>query len=76
MTGTEKTKTKMRGVREARKNGWQIVNTRNLKEPTSWNQLTVWLVSNCKGNYKESFFLQQIAFERDRDASWFIMKWM
>jgi hypothetical protein len=76
MTGTEKTRNKIRGVREARKNGWRVVNTRKLKEATSWNQLNGWLGSNCRGKYTESFFLQQIAFEQDRDASWFIMKWL
>ncbi len=76
MTGDQKVAASMHGVSEAKRQGWRIVNTRNLKGPASWNQLYVWLDQNCKGQYKESFYLQEIAFETDRDASWFIMRWM
>ena len=76
MTGTERVTKGMRGVREAERNGWRVVDTRKLKGPASWNQLYEWLDGNCTGNYKESFYLQKIAFEKDRDASWFMLKWM
>ena len=76
MTGNQKVASGMRGVREAKREGWRVVNTRKLKGPASWNQLYAWLDKNCTGQYKESFYLQEIAFEKDRDASWFIMRWM
>lgn len=76
MTGNEKVVKGMRGVREAERNGWRVVNTRDLKGPVSWNQLYAWLDKNCKGNYEESFYLQKIAFEKDTDASWFALRWL
>lgn len=76
MSGTEKTRNEIRGVREAEREGWRVVNTRDLKGPTSWNQLYDWLDHNCKGDFRESFYLQKIAFEKDRDASWFMLKWL
>ena len=67
---------KIRGVREAERQGWTVISTKNLKGPTSWNQLYQWMDDNCKGGYKESFYLQAIAFEKQRDANWFTMRWM
>lgn len=66
---------KVRGVREAANLGWTVISTRNLKVPASWNQLHSWLDSNCKGKYTESFYLQAVAFEHQRDASWFTLRW-
>jgi hypothetical protein len=76
MSGIEKTKLEIRGVREAKREGWRVVNTRELKGPASWTQLYDWLDQNCTGQYKESFYLQEIAFEKDRDVTWFMLKWM
>jgi hypothetical protein len=45
---------KVRGVREAYRNGWHVVSTQNLKGPVSWNQLYDWLDENCM--LKVSFF--------------------
>lgn len=67
---------KVKGVREARRQGWYVVSTKDLKGPASWNQLYTWLDRNCRGQYKESFYLQEVAFEQQKDANWFSMKWL
>lgn len=67
---------KMLRVRKAKRLGWTVISTRNLNGPTSWNQLYDWLNSNTKGQYVESFYLQEIAFEKEQDANWFSLKWL
>ena len=67
---------KVKGVREAQRRGWHVVSTKYVKGSASWNQLYKWLDENCKGGYKESFYLQAIAFEKQRDANWFSLRWL
>lgn len=67
---------KVKGVREARRQGWHVVSTKHVKDATSWNQLYKWLDENCRGQYKESFYLQAIAFEKQGDANWFSLRWL
>lgn len=66
---------KIARVRQAKRAGWHVVSTRNLQGPTSWNQLYSWLDKNAQGKYVESFYLQEIAFEKQKDATWFTLRW-
>ena len=66
---------KMTRVRKAKRAGWHVVSTRDLNEPTSWNQLYEWLDKNVTGEYVESFYLQEVAFENQKDANWFALRW-
>ena len=70
------TSDKMLRVRQARRQGWHVVSTRDLKVPASWNQLYDWLTKNAQGRYVESFYLQEVAFELEKDANWFSLRWI
>jgi len=71
-----KAKTNPRSVRSAKKQGWRVVAAKNyMDKNVSWLGLMIWSDRMLKGKYVESFSKHEFAFEREEDASYFVMKW-
>ena len=69
-------KRKPSSVRSARKQGWHVVSARNyLDKNVSWLGLMIWSDRMLKGGYVNSYSKHEFAFEREEDASHFLMKW-
>jgi hypothetical protein len=65
-----------RTVRSAKKHGWRVVTARNyLDKNVSWLGLMIWSDRSLKGKYVQSYSKHEFAFEREEDASYFLMKW-
>lgn len=65
-----------RTVRGARKRGWHVVKAKNYSSKNvSWLGLMIWNDRMLKGNYVQCFVNSEFAFERQEDASYFLMKW-
>lgn len=69
-----------RTVRGARKRGWSVIDIgqgvyKDEQCQASWVGLNIWAERNASGHWISSFALGQFAFERDEDASMFILKW-
>jgi hypothetical protein len=65
---------KIERLRKAARNGWHVVDTK----PTmgEWLLLLKWCDKNTNGYYTYSYTLGKIAFEQQKDASWFALKWL
>ena len=69
-------KTNPRSVRGARKRGWRIVEAKNYAtKNVSWLGLHIWSDRMLTGNFVSSYANHEFAFEREEDASHFVMKW-
>jgi hypothetical protein len=71
-----KSKIKPRTVRSAKRQGWRVVTAKNYSDKNvSWVGLMIWSDRMLKGNYVQSYSNHEFAFEREEDASHFLMKW-
>ena len=69
---------KPRDVRGAKRQGWTVVELQGSlyeKGFVSYLGLMIWTDRNAKGRYVSSFQPTRFAFELERDASWFALKW-
>ena len=69
---------KPRDVRGAKRQGWIVVEPQGSlyeKGVVSYLGLMIWTDRNAKGRYISSFQPTRFAFETERDASWFALKW-
>ena len=65
-----------RSVRGARKRGWRVVAAKNYADKNvSWLGLHIWSDRSLKGHFVSSYSNHEFAFEREEDASHFVMKW-
>lgn len=65
-----------RSVRGAKRRGWTMIEPKNYADKNvSYLGLQIWTDRNAKGKYVSSFEPTKFAFELDRDASWFALKW-
>lgn len=69
-----------RTIRGARRKGWHIVESgksvfKDDQCVASWTGLNIWAELNSSGYWVSSYSLGQFAFEREEDASMFIVKW-
>lgn len=68
-----------RSVRGAKRQGWYVLTIERVsydKHNISYLGLQIWAERNTKGKYISSFDKSQFAFELERDASWFALKWL
>jgi hypothetical protein len=63
-------------IRQAKRRGWRVISVKDVNGPNTWNQLYDWIDKNATGKYAESFYLQEIAFELEKDANWFMLRWL
>ena len=71
-------KRKPRDIRSAKRRGWTVV--KPIYNPTkegnpSYLGLQIWTDRNAKGKWVSSFSPTKFAFELERDASWFLLRW-
>ena len=65
-----------RSVRGAERRGWRVLEVKDYaKKNVSWLGLCIWSDRHMKGHYVQNFQSHKFAFERDEDASHFLMKW-
>lgn len=66
-----------RTVRSARKRGWRVVTAKNyLDKNVSWLGLVIWSDRTLKGRFVNNYANHEFAFERDEDASIFVLRWL
>lgn len=73
-----KTTRKPRDIRSAKRQGWTVVEPQGTlyeKGVVSYLGLMIWTDRNAKGRYVSSFQPTRFAFESERDASWFLLRW-
>jgi hypothetical protein len=65
-------------VRGAKRRGWKVVTVpvERTGEEVSWTGLNFWIVRHGTGSYVSDFRTRRIAFESERDAMWFTLKWL
>ena len=63
-----------RSVRGARRRGWTVIEPKPT-EDASYLGLQIWTDRNDKGKYVSSFMPTKFAFELERDANWFALRW-
>ena len=69
-------KRKPRDIRSAKRQGWIVVEPKNFaKINVSYLGLLIWTDRNAKGRYVSKFDPTKFAFELERDASWFALRW-
>ncbi len=69
-------KNKPRSVRGAARRGWTVIEvTDHAGKNVSYLGLQIWINRNVKGNYVSSFRPTQFAFELEKDANWFALRW-
>jgi hypothetical protein len=67
---------KPRDVRAARRREWTVISPKGFKNnDVSWLGLMIWTDRNAMGKYVCSFNTCEFAFELEKDASWFALKW-
>ena len=63
-----------RSVRGARRRGWIVIEPKPTQD-ASYLGLQIWTDRNVKGKYVSSFMPTKFAFELERDANWFALRW-
>jgi hypothetical protein len=67
---------KPRDIRAARRREWTVIRTEEYRDKNvSWLGLMIWTDRNAIGKYVCSFSTREFAFELEKDASWFALKW-
>lgn len=72
-------KRKPRNVRSAERQGWTVVTLDRetfISHNVSFLGITIWTDRNAKGRYINNFEKRQFAFELEKDAAWFGLKWL
>ena len=70
-------KNKPRSVRGALRRGWTVVKVKDYAgKNVSYLGLQIWTDRNVKGKYISSFMPTQFAFELEKDANWFALRWL
>lgn len=65
-----------RTVRGAKKRGWTVLKPNpNYVEKASWLGLCIWCDRSLGGHWVNSFFHREFAFEHEKDALAFQIKW-
>jgi hypothetical protein len=65
-----------RNIRGAVRRGWPVIRPEGfIDKDVSWLGLLIWTDRNAKGRYVCSYNTCEFAFELERDASWFALKW-
>jgi len=68
---------KPRDIRGAVRRGWTVIEVKNhAKKNVSYLGLQIWTDRNAKGRYVSRFSPTKFAFELEKDASWFALKWL
>lgn len=68
--------TNPRSVRGAKKRGWTVLKPKsNYVEKVSWVGLCIWCERYLGGYWVNSFHHHEFAFEQEKDAMAFQMKW-
>lgn len=68
-----------RSVRGAKRRGWVVLEVEHKKieeGAPSYLGLQIWTDRNAKGKWVSAFNPTKFAFELERDASWFALKWL
>ena len=67
---------KPRDIRAARRREWTVIRPgEHWYKTASWLGLMIWTDRNAIGKYVCSFNTCEFAFELEKDASWFALKW-
>lgn len=69
-------KNKPKSVRGALRRGWTVIEVNDYAgKNVSYLGLQIWTDRNVKGKYVSSFMPTQFAFELEKDANWFALRW-
>jgi hypothetical protein len=69
-------KNKPKSVRGALRRGWTVIEVKDYAgKNVSYLGLQIWTDRNVKGKYVSSFMPTQFAFELEKDANWFALRW-
>ena len=67
---------KPRDIRAARRREWTVIQPeKNWYKNVTWLGLMIWTDRNAVGKYICSLNTCEFAFELEKDASWFALKW-
>jgi len=70
-------KNKPRSVRGALRQGWTVIELKDYADKNvSYLGLQIWTDRNVKGKYISSFMPTRFAFELEKDANWFALRWL
>lgn len=65
-----------RDVRGAQRRGWHVIELDAEKRmDVSYLSLLFWTDRHAKGRVVSSYSPTKFAFEKEEDASWFVLKW-
>ena len=64
-----------RSIRAAKRRGWSVIEPKPTRD-ASYLGLQIWTERNCKGKYVSSFSPTKFAFELEKDAMWFALRWV
>lgn len=66
-----------RSVRGAVRRGWTVIRPEGFKDrDTSWLGIRIWTDKNAHGHYVCSYSTCEFAFELEKDAAWFALRWV
>jgi len=66
-----------RDIRSAVRRGWRVIEVKNhMDMNVSYLGLQIWTDRNTRGRYISSFMPTRFAFELEKDAAWFALKWL
>ncbi len=66
-----------RSVRGAGRRGWTVIRPEGFKDrDTSWLGILIWPDKNAHGRYVCSYNTSEFAFELEKDAAWFALRWL
>ena len=66
-----------RDIRSAVRRGWTLIEVKNhMDMNVSYLGLQIWTDRNSRGRYISRFMPTKFAFELEKDAAWFALKWL